>query len=262
MLNCLYLINLLEINNFMNNEPYNANILIDYDLFNYLNILREIFNFEFINGNLNNPDKINYITVLEKNNLFIEYFVFDENIIFNNIYKKSIEKYSLANFNTIKYDYVKDYEFDVNIFCTKLINDLHKLSCTEEDIYFVFSKLIKYIFSNDQNNSIVTNPKIDEITFENLYQLSNIIIYFISLKIINPVTGSILIAEVWPLISYDLRLNNFIGREIEIFELQNKIKSLNPNSNKTEIEKIENEISNIKKKIIIEAEIFTKINLS
>jgi|GEM_PF-4983992 len=242
----------------MNNEFENNNIIIDLDNYYYLITLKQLFCIDINNIETNNID-INNNVILSKNNLFKQYFVLNEEINFNNIYKKLINEY-LGN--NLENNLENKFEIDVNLFCSILINDLSKLLCNEDDIYFIFSKLIKYIFSNDQNKSTETNPKIDEITYENLYQLSNIIIYFISQKLINPIIGSILIAEVWPLVSYDQRLNKFIGREIEIFELQNKISNLKYINDIIEIEKFENQISNVKKKIIIEADIFVKINLT
>lgn len=225
-------------------EHKENNNLINLDHYFYLNTLKKIF--------LVDLD----VSEISKNQIFSSYFKHDNEIDFNHKYLKLIQEF--LEKNTLEIVFENYLDFNINIFCTQLINDSQELSCTDDELYFIFSKLIKFIFSKDENNSFETNPKIDDLTYENLHQLSNIIIYFISKTLINPIIGSILIAEIWPLVSYDQRLNQFIGREIEIFELQNQISNLKYIDDSNKIENIELKITNIKKKIIIEADIFIR----
>lgn len=191
--------------------------------------------------------------------LLFEKYVFTN--IFNNVetenlvYQTHIKNIIVDSYSNEIYTNLEiNLEFlEVNEFCDLLLNDFVNLKLNDDEKYHYLSSYIKYIFDLDSNNSFVTNPKIDDFTYENLSQIANIIIFAIYKEIIDPILGSILIAEVWPLVSYDSRLNKFIGREMEINELKNKI---NESTNSIEILDLEDKIAQEKRKLIFESQMF------
>lgn len=169
-------------------------------------------------------------------------------------------KYFANNTNNILFEQsyilnlIHSSEFiSVNEFFGFLLNDFNNLTLSNKFKFTIISEYIKYIFALDENDSLATNPRIDDITFENLSQIANLIIYAIYKELIDPIEGSILIAELWPLLSYDSRLNQFIGREMEVNDLQNKIKET---SDKNEIELLLKRIETEKRKLIFECQLF------
>lgn len=169
-------------------------------------------------------------------------------------------KYFANNTNNILFEQsyilnlIHSSEFiSVNEFFGFLLNDFNNLTLSNKFKFTIISEYIKYIFALDENDSLATNPRIDDITFENLSQIANLIIYAIYKELIDPIEGSILIAELWPLLSYDSRLNQFIGREMEVNDLQNKIKET---SDKNEIELLLKKIETEKRKLIFECQLF------
>ncbi len=202
--------------------------------------------------------------------ILFEKYVFSD--IFNNI-----ESHNLIYQSDLKneilechLEYNREYHFDYNIdnneiidylevneFCNLLFNDYVKYEINDELKYHYLSSYIKFIFDFDSNLSLVTNPKIDDETYENLSQIANIIIFAIYKEIIDPILGSILIAEIWPLVSYDSRLNKFIGREMEINEIRNQIKETN---DPKIILELENKIIHEKRKLIFESQMFIVSN--
>lgn len=180
------------------------------------------------------------------------------NLIYQSDLKNEILEYHLKNHFDYNIDNneIIDY-LDVNEFCNLLFNDYVKYEINDELKYHYLSSYIKLIFDFDSNLSLVTNPKIDDETYENLSQIANIIIFAIYKEIIDPILGSILIAEIWPLVSYDSRLNKFIGREMEINEIRNQIKETN---DPKIILELENKIIHEKRKLIFESQIFIVSN--
>lgn len=169
-------------------------------------------------------------------------------------------KYFANNTNNILFEQsyilnlIHSSEFiSVNEFFGFLLNDFNNLTLSNKFKFTIISEYIKYIFALDENDSLATNPRIDDITFENLSQIANLIIYAIYKELIDPIEGSILIAELWPLLSYYSRLNQFIGREMEVNDLQNKIKET---SDKNEIELLLKKIETEKRKLIFECQLF------
>lgn len=152
----------------------------------------------------------------------------------------------LSNINTVEF-------IGVNEFFGLLLNDFNNLTLSNQFKFTIISEYIKYIFELDANDSIATNPRIDDITFENLSQIANLVIYAIYKELIDPIEGSILIAELWPLLSYDSRLNQFIGREMEVNDIQNQIKET---TDAIEIDKLQKKIETEKRKLIFECQLF------
>ena len=205
-----------------------------------------------------NENKIIYLKTLK---VLFEKYVFsnifanvdDSNLVYQSEIKNIIfENYS--NNEIIKQiDEIEECYLEVNDFLDFLLNDFINLNINDELKYHYLSSYIKYIFEMDSNKSFATNPKIDDITFENLSQIANITIFAIYKEIIDPILGSILVAEVWPLVSYDSRLNKFIGREMEINEIRNQIKET---ANSQVILELENKILQEKRKLIFESQMF------
>jgi hypothetical protein len=214
-----------------------------------------------------NNEEIIYLKTLK---ILFDKYVFAN--IFNNIdsqnltyqsdLKNKILEFHLAILQENNLNYHIDNNeiidnLEVNEFCNLLLSDYIKYEINDELKYHYLCSYIKFIFDFDSNMSIVTNPKIDDETYENLSQIANIVIFAIYKEIIDPILGSILIAEIWPLVSYDSRLNKFIGREMEINEIRNLIKET---TDPKMILELEDKIVQEKRKLIFVSQMFIVSN--
>lgn len=208
------------------------------DQISYLIIIDSLIN--DYNSNIDDKHQDNQL----ENEILNYYLVGPDGFIINN-------EISTFQGNAFHQKYI-----EVSTFFTYLLNDFNQLNLSERTKFVLISEFIKYVFNLDTNSSLATNPRIDDLTFENLSQIANYIIFAIYKKLIDPLIGSTLIAEVWPLVSYDSRLNKFIGRETETQDIINELKEC---QNQEQQEKLRLKIIKEKEKLIREAENFITI---